>query len=461
MNTFANFQLSPYLTQRLMQAGLTIPTPIQQAAISPALDGRDILAQAKTGSGKTLAFLIPLIEKALRPALSQTAGQLTDRTTPRSDRPHSHSETGGPSALILAPTRELALQIETELRKYAPPALTSLSVYGGTPIERHYRALRRPPMVVVGTPGRLLDLLGTGHLRLADVQFLVMDEADQMLDRGFLRDIQRILGHLPKQRQTLLFSATFAPDIQALAQTMLNKPVEARVDAGISAPAKISHGYYVVPGEDSRVRLVHTLLHGLPAGARSMVFCEQKYKVRKLTERLGGEPASVGSITGNHTQAKRERTLSAFRAGRLTSLVATDVAARGLDIPDVAQVIHYELPGTPTSYIHRAGRTGRAEKEGRTVLILSPYEERQYLDMVRRLRIETQKLHMTELAPLPKPYVSVDDEERPRHTHRQRSRHALPSHADTRRNEHGGRPHAKPSAGRRSGFIPHHRSSQT
>src|SRR5262245_40588701 len=284
MNTFANFQLSPYLAQRLMQAGLTIPTPIQQAAISPALDGRDILAQAKTGSGKTLAFLIPLIEKALRPALSQTAGQLTDRTTPRSDRPPLHSETGGPSALILAPTRELALQIETELRKYAPPALTSLSVYGGTPIERHYRALRRPPMVVVGTPGRLLDLLGTGHLRLADVQFLVMDEADQMLDRGFLRDIQRILGHLPKQRQTLLFSATFAPDIQALAQTMLNNPVEARVDAGISAPAKISHGYYVVPGEDSRVRLVHTLLRGLPAGARSMVFCEQKYKVRKLTE---------------------------------------------------------------------------------------------------------------------------------------------------------------------------------
>ncbi|MGH7231254.1 MAG: DEAD/DEAH box helicase [Nitrospiraceae bacterium] len=445
MTTFANFQLSPFLAHRLLQAGLTTPTPIQLAAIPPALDGRDVLAQAKTGSGKTLAFLIPMIERALRPPTpARTNAEGMPGTTPPSHRATSHGYPAGPVALILAPTRELALQIETELRKYAPPALTSLSVYGGTPIERHYRALRRPPLVVVGTPGRLLDLLGTGHLRLAEVQFVVMDEADQMLDRGFLRDIQRILDRLPKQRQTLLFSATFASDIQGLAQSMLNNPVKTSVDAGITTPTKISHAYYVVPDHEARVRLIHTLLRGLPPGGRSMVFCEQKYKVRRLTERLGGEPASVGSITGNHTQAKRERTLSAFRAGRLASLVATDVAARGLDIPDVAQVIHYELPGTPTSYVHRAGRTGRAEKEGRTMLILTPSEERSYLQMVRQLRIETKKLPVPDLAPLPAPYSEPDEEVRLRDNGRVRStRHAaVPTHRDAG-------PEAQPSLGHR------------
>ncbi|MBM4121986.1 MAG: DEAD/DEAH box helicase [Nitrospira sp.] len=391
MTTFADFHLFPFLAQRLQGQGFTQPTPIQAAAIKPAIEGRDILAQAKTGSGKTLAFLIPLIVRAMRP-------------TPlvvEQEAPASFSHACGPNALILAPTRELALQIETELRKYAPPALTSLSVYGGTPIERHYRALRRPPMVIVGTPGRLLDLLGTRHLSLRDVQYVVMDEADQMLDRGFLPDIQRIVGHLPKKRQTLLFSATFASEIQALAETMLNQPVEAKVDVGVSSPVKISHGYYVIPAEEQRVRLVHTLLQAMPKGSRSMVFCEQKYKVRRLAARLGGEAALVGAITGNHSQAQRERTLSAFRAGRLTSLVATDVAARGLDIPDIAQVIHYELPTTANSYVHRAGRTGRAEKEGTTLLILSPQEEIEYLRLVRRLRIESRKLRVPDLAPMP------------------------------------------------------------
>lgn len=459
MTTFANFQLSPFLVQRLAQAGLETPTPIQQAAIPPALDGRDVLAQAKTGSGKTLAFLIPLIERALRPGTpTRTDSQRTAAPAPSPQRASSEARLAGPSALILAPTRELALQIETELRKYAPPALTSLSVYGGTPIERHYRALRRPPVVVVGTPGRLLDLLGTGHLHLADVQFVVMDEADQMLDRGFLRDIQRILDRLPKQRQTLLFSATFAADIQGLAQNMLNNPAHTRVDAGIVTPTKISHAYYVVPSEDARVRLVHTLLRGLPIGGRSMVFCEQKYKVRRLTERLGGEPASVGSITGNHTQAKRERTLSAFRAGRLTSLVATDVAARGLDIPDIAQVIHYELPGTPNSYIHRAGRTGRAEKEGRTLLILTPSEERSYLHMVRQLRIETHKLLVPELVSLPAPYIAPDEDVPRRHNgHVRTARHAaVASHRDDH-HETQLQPGHRPSRTRRRSAFRHSR----
>jgi ATP-dependent RNA helicase RhlE len=390
---FAQMSLPPFLAQRLSHAGITLPTPIQQAAIPPALAGRDVMAQAKTGSGKTLAFLLPMIVRASR----------VPESSPRA------SGTRGPEFLILAPTRELALQIDTELRKYAPPATTSVSLYGGTPIERHYRALRQSPKVIVGTPGRLLDLAGSGHLHLKAVTWVVMDEADQMLDRGFLPDIKRIFALLPPHRQTLMFSATFSPEIQQLARSMQRDPARISVDPGVSSPTTITHAYYVVPAEQSRTQLVHTLLKTVKAGERSMIFCDQKYKVRRLAAKLGGEAASVGAITGNHSQAQRERTLGAFRAGRLTSLVATDVAARGLDIPDVAQVIHYELPVNPTSYVHRAGRTGRAEKEGATFLILSEAEERDYLRMVRQLKIQTRKLSLPEFVALPAAAVARNE----------------------------------------------------
>lgn len=410
MSTFTEMSVSPFLVQRLQQAGITVPTPIQQAAIPPARQRRDVMAQAKTGSGKTLAFLLPMIEKAVE--LDKTGTPVPSPGTIRSKRPRF---------LILAPTRELALQIEMELRKYAPADVTSLAVYGGTPIERHYRALRQPPLVVVGTPGRLLDLAGSGHLQLGAVTWLVMDEADQMLDRGFQRDIQRILGLLPKERQTLLFSATFSPEIEQLARGMLRNPSRISVDPNISSPATITHAYYVVQAEQSRTQLVHTLLQTVKTGERSMVFCDQKYKVKRLASKLGGEQASVGSITGNHSQAQRERTLNAFRAGRLRSLVATDVAARGLDIPDVAQVIHFELPTNPNSYVHRAGRTGRAEKEGATFLILSEPEEREYLRMVRQLRIRTTKLSVPSLAALPAPAAVQTNAEPVRHRRPRRS----------------------------------------
>jgi ATP-dependent RNA helicase RhlE len=405
MSTFTEMSLPPFLAQRLLQAGFTAPTPIQQAAIQPALEGRDIMAQAKTGSGKTLAFLLPMIERALRPIVSSEGSSFSTSGSPSRKNPRF---------LILAPTRELALQIEMELRKYAPPSVSSLAVYGGTPIERHHRALRQPPMVVVGTPGRLLDLAGSGHLHLNAVTWLVMDEADQMLDRGFLRDIQRILNLLPKERQTLLFSATFSQEIQQLAHSMQRNPARISVDPDISSPTTITHAYYVVPAEQSRTQLVHTLLQSVKAGERSMVFCDQKYKVRRLAAKLGGESASVGAITGNHSQAQRERTLGAFRAGRIRSLVATDVAARGLDIPDVAQVIHYELPTNQNSYVHRAGRTGRAEKEGSTFLILSQAEEREYLRMVRQLRIQTKKLPLPTFAMMPPAAVTPTDDQQTR-----------------------------------------------
>lgn len=427
MSTFAEMNLPSFLAQRLHQAGLTTPTPIQQAAIPPVREGRDIMAQAKTGSGKTLAFLLPLMERAITPEAFPQGAQPVS--------PSGSRQMAGPKFLVLAPTRELALQIETELRKYAPAALTSLSVYGGTPIERHYRALRRPPMVVVGTPGRLLDLAGSGHLNLRGVTFLVMDEADQMLDRGFLRDIQRILNLLPRERQTLLFSATFSQDIQTLAQSMQRNPVRISVDPGISSPTKIVHAYYVVPSEQTRTQLVHTLLQTVKTGERSMVFCDQKYKVKRLAARLGGDAASVGAITGNHSQAQRERTLGAFRAGSLRSLVATDVAARGLDIPDVAQVIHYELPVNPNSYVHRTGRTGRAEKEGSTFLILSSAEEREYLHMVRQLKIQTKKLPLPELANMPQAARVQEEQAAPRHRPR---RHSDPSAHRFREGENRG-----------------------
>ncbi len=404
MVSFAELSLTSFVAERLQQAGFTAPTPIQKAAIPLALEGRDLLAQAKTGSGKTLAFLIPLIERAVKEGWKAGGSSRL------------------PRALVLAPTRELALQIEMELRKYAPPAVTSLALYGGIPIERHYRALRQPPLIVIGTPGRLLDVAGTRHLDLRGVEYVVMDEADQMLDRGFLRDIQRILKLLPEQRQTMLFSATFSPEILTLAESMLKNPARTAVDPGVNTPTTITHAYYVVPSESSRVQLIHTLIQQAVTGEQSMVFCDQKYKVKRLAARLGGEPASVGAITGNHSQAQRERTLTAFRSGRLRSLVATDVAARGLDVPAVSQVIHYELPGNPTSYVHRTGRTGRAERAGATLLILSPQEEREYLAMVRRLRIQTSRLTLPTLAALP-PAVSEPESNGPsRHDGRREAR---------------------------------------
>ena len=422
MDSFAELSLTSFLADRLQQAGFSAPTPIQKAAIPLAMEGRDLLAQAKTGSGKTLAFLIPLIERAVKEGWKATGHAL------------NASSQAGPSrlprALVLAPTRELALQIEMELRKYAPPTVTSLAVYGGIPIERHYRALRQPPLIVIGTPGRLLDVAGTRHLDLRGVEYVVMDEADQMLDRGFLRDIQRILKLLPDQRQTMLFSATFSPEILTLAESMLKNPARAAVDPGVNTPTTITHAYYVVSSESSRVQLIHTLIQQAVTGEQSMVFCDQKYKVKRLAARLGGEPASVGAITGNHSQAQRERTLTAFRAGRLRSLVATDVAARGLDVPAVSQVIHYELPANPTSYVHRTGRTGRAERAGATLLILSPQEEREYLAMVRRLRIHTNRLTLPVLATLPPPVNEPESNGPSRHDGR--GREARPRRAGER-----------------------------
>ena len=431
MSTFAEMNLPHSLAQRLIQAGLTTPTPVQQAAIPLALKGQDIMAQAKTGSGKTLAFLLPIIEQVMRQEASAPVPGPYTRSGP--------SHLPGPKFLVLAPTRELALQIEMELRKYAPMSVTSLSVYGGTPIERHYRALQRPPMVVVGTPGRLLDLAGSGHLKLGGVTFLVMDEADQMLDRGFLRDIQRIIRLLPVERQTLLFSATFSGEIQTLAQTMQRNPLVFLSIQGSARRPRSCMPTMSCPGDQARTQLVHTLLQSVTGGGRSMVFCDQKYKVRRLAAHLGGEPASVGALTGNHSQAQRERTLGAFRAGRLRSLVATDVAARGLDIQDVTQVIHYELPTNPNSYVHRTGRTGRAEKEGATFLILSQSEEREYLRMVRQLRIETKKLALPVFAALPSPAPMQVSEEQ---SHRQRPRRsAEPSGRRFREGENRGPVH--------------------
>lgn len=436
MVSFAELSLTSFLADRLQQAGFTAPTPIQKAAIPLALEGRDLLAQAKTGSGKTLAFLIPLIERAVTEGW-KAAGHASNAS--------SHAGPARlPRALVLAPTRELALQIEMELRKYAPPAVTSLALYGGIPIERHYRALRQPPLIVIGTPGRLLDVAGTRHLDLRGVEYVVMDEADQMLDRGFLRDIQRILKLLPEQRQTMLFSATFSPEILTLAESMLKNPARTAVDPGVNTPTTITHAYYVVPSESSRVQLIHTLIQQNVSGEQSMVFCDQKYKVKRLAARLGGEPASVGAITGNHSQAQRERTLTAFRSGRLRSLVATDVAARGLDVPAVSQVIHYELPGNPTSYVHRTGRTGRAERAGATLLILSPQEEREYLAMVRRLRIQTNRLTLPTLATLPPPVNEPESNGHSRHDNRGR---------EARPRRMGERPNAMPqdSRGRQGG----------
>ena len=293
----------------------------------------------------------------------------------------------------------VGLQIEMELRKYAPPSVTSLAVYGGVPIDRHYRALRQAPMIVIGTPGRLLDVAGTRHLDLRGVEYVVMDEADQMLDRGFLRDIQRILQLLPAAADDVVFG-DLSPEIPHACRIDAEESCTDLSGSRVNSPTKITHAYYVVPSEALRVQLIHTLLQASEAGDQSMVFCDQKYKVKRLAARLGGEPASVGAITGNHHRPSGN--------GR-SRHSAPDACAPGGDRccgawPGCAVgLAGHSLRVARKPHILRAS-CGTDRPRGtfrRNSLDFSPQEEHEYLAMVRRLRIQTKRLALPALAALP------------------------------------------------------------
>jgi len=336
---FARFELGRDLERGLASLGFTAPRPIQESALPAALAGRDVLGLAPTGTGKTAAFGLPLLERLL-------AGDRAD----------------GPRALVLAPTRELASQIDAELRALARfTPLRTATVYGGVSAGRQISALRRRPDVVVACPGRLLDLLGQGALRLDRVEVLVLDEADHMFDMGFLPDIKRILAALPRHRQNLLFSATMPRAIRGLADAVLHEPHV--VELAHARPAEtIEHALYPV-AEDRKRDLLERLLReeGL---ASAIVFTRTKHRAKRLAQQLERAGHRAVALQGNMSQSQRDRAMQGFRSRRFDVLVATDIAARGIDVSDVSQVVNFDVPNVAEHYTHRLGRTGRSECSG-------------------------------------------------------------------------------------------------
>ncbi len=351
---FAALGLEARLLATLEALGYEEPTPIQREAIPPLLAGKDVLGQAATGTGKTAAFTLPLLQRI------------------------AHGANTKPSAIILVPTRELAIQVGEAVRRYGKELRTSvLPLYGGQAIGPQMHALKRGVDVIVATPGRALDHIRRHTLKLEGVLIVVLDEADEMLDMGFAEDLDAILEHTPAAKQTALFSATMPPRIQSIAHRHLQHPVEITiakepVKAG-SAP-KVQQAAYIVTRPYRGATLARIIETAAPKSA--LVFCRTRLEVDEVTLMLSGRGHRVEAIHGGMSQVQRDRVMQAFRTGQTELLVATDVAARGLDIPQVSHVINYDLPSSAEVYVHRIGRTGRAGREGTAITILDPREQR-------------------------------------------------------------------------------------
>ncbi len=397
---FDRFELHPDLAGGVRAAGFVLPRPIQVETIPAALEGADVLGLAHTGTGKTAAFALPLLD------------QLLDARKP------------GPRALVLAPTRELATQIDAEIRLLAKfTRLKTALVFGGVSMRAQIDALRRRPEVVVACPGRLLDLMRQGAVRLGDVETLVLDEADHMFDMGFLPDIRRILSALPKERQNLLFSATMPREIRRLADEVLYDPHVAEL-AGTAPAETIGHALYPVPEARKRDLLEHILASGGCDSA--IVFTRTKHRARRLAQQLDKAGHRAVGLQGNMSQARRDRAMRDFRDRRFDILVATDIAARGIDVSGVSHVINYDVPSTPEAYIHRVGRTGRSACEGKACTFVSGEDwgwvratERMIGEPIPRRRVE----HITEAEVAGDAYPAGTrdaERERPRPSRRRR-----------------------------------------
>ena len=343
--------------------GYETPTPIQAQAIPHVLAGRDLLGIAQTGTGKTAAFSLPILSNLAK---------ATHRVGPRACR-----------VLVLSPTRELASQIEANIISYGRNLrLRSTLVFGGVPIGRQIRACAQGVDIVVATPGRLLDLMAQRALTLAEVEVFVLDEADRMLDLGFMRDIQRIVQTLPKRRQSLFFSATMPKEIARLAGALLSDPVEVSVAPASTTVERIEQGLIHVPNRDKQAMLHRLLADG--AISRALVFTRTKHGADRVVKHLNAAGIKADAIHGNKSQGQRERALGAFRAGQSRLLVATDIAARGIDVDGVTHVINFELPNIPETYVHRIGRTARAGADGQAISLVGE-DERAFLRDIERL----------------------------------------------------------------------------
>jgi len=361
--TFEILGLSPALLRALAENAITTPTPIQAQAIPLALAGHDVLGAAQTGTGKTAAFGLPLLHRL---------SKLTPANGPRK-----------PRALVLVPTRELAVQVADSLKAYGRHLrLNITTIYGGAGMGPQVDNLRRGTDILVATPGRLIDHMERGSAKLDGVEVLVLDEADRMLDMGFLPPIKRILGRVPAQRQTLLFSATFEPRIKALALEFMRNPQQVQVAANNTIAETIVHRVHPVDGSRKRDLLIEILSRRHTD--QVLVFGKTKHGCNRLAEQLEAAGLRSVAIHGNKSQAQRLKALQQFKAGRARVLVATDVAARGLDIPDLPLVINHDLPMVAEDYIHRIGRTGRAGAQGEALSLVSP-EEGGLLNQIQKL----------------------------------------------------------------------------
>ncbi|MFQ5534899.1 MAG: DEAD/DEAH box helicase [Sphingomonadales bacterium] len=382
MTDFAGLELAQPILRAISDEGYTTATPIQDKSIPPLLEGRDLLGVAQTGTGKTAAFALPLLHR-----LAKNAG-----------KPHRRQ----PRALILAPTRELAGQIGDSLRSYGRHLrLRSAVVFGGTSIRPQIKALARGIHVLVATPGRLLDLMNQGHLRLGAVEVFTLDEADRMLDMGFIPDVKRIAAALPERRQTVLFSATMPKSVQRLADTLLNDPVRVEVAPAATTAEKVEQRVLFVP-KDKKRALIGELLNDKDY-ERVLVFTRTKHGADRVAKHLHQSGIRSDAIHGNKAQNARQRALRDFRSGRIRALVATDIASRGIDVEGVTHVINFELPDEPESYVHRIGRTARAGAAG-VAISFCDHGERATLRVIEKtIRqsvpvIEDHPYHAAEIA---------------------------------------------------------------
>ena len=379
--TFADFGLDPLIQKAVAEQGYSNPTPIQAQSIPHVLAGSDLMGAAQTGTGKTAAFVLPIIQKILRHASNSAS-------------PARHPI----RALVLTPTRELAVQVADNAASYSKHTdLRTAVVYGGVDMKEQVQILRNGVEILIATPGRLLDHIGSKVANLSQVELLVLDEADRMLDMGFLPDLQRIINLIPAQRQTLLFSATFSPEIKKLAQSYLRSPVTVEVARQNAAADTVKQVVHLVSSMDKQRAIVKVLENRTRQGLsrQCIIFTNSRLGCAKLARALERDGIKAGAIHGDKSQGERTLTLEAFKSGAIEALVATDVAARGLDIPDMPCVINHELPFNAEDFIHRIGRTGRAGSKGDAIALVDEGEKR-LLDDIEKLM--KRKL---EVAPLP------------------------------------------------------------
>ena len=363
MTKFSDIGLRPPILRAVEESGYENMTPIQSQAIPKVLDGKDLIAVAQTGTGKTAAFSLPMIQMLLK-----GEGKRVAKTA---------------RALILAPTRELAVQIAENVQTYSKYLhLRTTLVYGGASDKPQIKAMQGGVDILIATPGRLLDLMNRKHINLSQAEFLVLDEADRMLDMGFIRDIQKIVQYLPRNRQTLLFSATMPKSVEKLANSILRNPDRIEVAPAATTAEKVTQHVLMVPKARKRDLLAHVLKD--EAIKRVLVFTRTKHGANRVARHLDQLGISSSAIHGNKSQNARQKALSEFREGKIRALVATDVAARGIDVDGVTHVINFDLPNEPESYVHRIGRTARAGATG-VSLSFCDHEERAYLRDIEKI----------------------------------------------------------------------------